>query len=691
MSDRSTFATLVAAASLASASTAAAAVVGAAGSPPPGPPPGLPAEVILVCDSDADEVRAFDPATGADLGVIVPDPGVVGGFDVLRRPIAAIDSGQNTILVSDQFADVVLEFGWDGSYLGIFSNSGVPDPDLLDNVRGIDLGADGSLLVANAGLGNDPTRNSIVTFDGGGVTLPSVVFQREGGIDGPFDVLRVDAGPFAGLLVSSEGSDTITRFDASGRLIGRIATGLDFPQQLDLTPGGNLLVAVFSAGQIVELAPDGTIVATYEPAGLSGYRGVCVLDDGRLLVTSSSGVHVLETDGSLAATVATGSEWRYAERVTVGGDALAPGAAPASDAAPAAAVTLPAPPVSVTMSVGARGPAAVAPSASASAMAGPARRTMILVLEDSGFFAAPGIEVGTIGRLDPADPTQVEIIGRIEDLAGGLNPAGVDQAPAGERIVFDTSTTALRRLGPAGTPATSGDLIDSVGFIDDLVGGLTLSLDGTVAYAVGNDSAFGRIVVADAATGVGIDRIDIVGRSFSGVATVPEGAGLPWPAGTLLAVENLDGGARLVAVDPATGTVTEGPFIGGLGFVQAFETGLDFAPDGTLYAMLQGFQAGGPDVPARLYELDAATGSTSLLGVIGGGGWDASSIAVVSVPAGVPGDVDGDGDVDFDDVLALLAAWGPCPDPPAMCPGDLSGDGEVGFADLLVVLAEFQG
>ena len=49
-----------------------------------------------------------------------------------------------------------------------------------------------------------------------------------------------------------------------------------------------------------------------------------------------------------------------------------------------------------------------------------------------------------------------------------------------------------------------------------------------------------------------------------------------------------------------------------------------------------------------------------------------------------PGDVDGNGIVDFDDVLALLAAWGACGDP---CPADLDGDGMVGFADLLIVLA----
>jgi hypothetical protein len=47
------------------------------------------------------------------------------------------------------------------------------------------------------------------------------------------------------------------------------------------------------------------------------------------------------------------------------------------------------------------------------------------------------------------------------------------------------------------------------------------------------------------------------------------------------------------------------------------------------------------------------------------------------------GDVDGSGDVDLDDLLAVLAAWGPCPG----CAADLDDDGVVGLDDLLAVLA----
>ena len=50
-----------------------------------------------------------------------------------------------------------------------------------------------------------------------------------------------------------------------------------------------------------------------------------------------------------------------------------------------------------------------------------------------------------------------------------------------------------------------------------------------------------------------------------------------------------------------------------------------------------------------------------------------------------PGDVNGDGYVNVDDLLVVISQWGPC----SGCSGDLNEDGVVGVDDLLVILAHW--
>jgi hypothetical protein len=75
----------------------------------------------------------------------------------------------------------------------------------------------------------------------------------------------------------------------------------------------------------------------------------------------------------------------------------------------------------------------------------------------------------------------------------------------------------------------------------------------------------------------------------------------------------------------------------------------------------------------RLYQIDGRNATGSPQGT-----------AVLLPP---DGDVDGDGFVDFGDLLLVLAAWGPCADP--CCGPDLDEDGATGFGDLLIVLASW--
>jgi hypothetical protein len=63
----------------------------------------------------------------------------------------------------------------------------------------------------------------------------------------------------------------------------------------------------------------------------------------------------------------------------------------------------------------------------------------------------------------------------------------------------------------------------------------------------------------------------------------------------------------------------------------------------------------------------------------------------VSFTAAVPGvdciaDVDGDDDVDADDLTSVILDWGSCPKPPAPCPGDVNDSGAVDADDVTAVI-----
>ncbi|MHC4428803.1 MAG: dockerin type I domain-containing protein, partial [Planctomycetota bacterium] len=77
---------------------------------------------------------------------------------------------------------------------------------------------------------------------------------------------------------------------------------------------------------------------------------------------------------------------------------------------------------------------------------------------------------------------------------------------------------------------------------------------------------------------------------------------------------------------------------------------------------------------------------------LGGGsvieaGVDGVQIVSRGCDGSIPEDLDGDGMVSTSDLLILLSAWGPCPDPPDPCPADFDGDGSVGTSDLLQLLS----
>lgn len=59
----------------------------------------------------------------------------------------------------------------------------------------------------------------------------------------------------------------------------------------------------------------------------------------------------------------------------------------------------------------------------------------------------------------------------------------------------------------------------------------------------------------------------------------------------------------------------------------------------------------------------------------------------VAIQLSNPADLNGDGEINFDDLLLLLSWWGDCPIGPPLCIYDLDGDGTIGFADLLLLMS----
>jgi hypothetical protein len=108
--------------------------------------------------------------------------------------------------------------------------------------------------------------------------------------------------------------------------------------------------------------------------------------------------------------------------------------------------------------------------------------------------------------------------------------------------------------------------------------------------------------------------------------------------------------------------------------------------------LFSGLIAGGPwpgdfepGVTHVNHEVEVTDGALSI-GVVGGY-WGASGfLNGIQLRRLTPADLDHDGTVGITDFLAMLALWGPCPDP---CPSDLDADGSVGITDVLILLGSW--
>lgn len=141
--------------------------------------------------------------------------------------------------------------------------------------------------------------DSVRLYDGRTGALKSTpIAARAGGLDGPEVGMRF--GPDGLLYVPSYYTNNVLRYDpATGAIstfIAANAGGLRRPRGLAFEANGNVLVSSEGSNQVLRFnasgAPQGVFAAVTSPAGMK------LMEDGRLLVTSGSSVRIFNVSSS---------------------------------------------------------------------------------------------------------------------------------------------------------------------------------------------------------------------------------------------------------------------------------------------------------------------------------------------------------------------------------------------------------
>ena len=261
---------------------------------------GFTPSFVMVLESTNDAVMSFNYNDGSLINAAF----IPGGNPNLSTPIEPLLTPSSTILVSDQLTDNIVEFDTLGNFLRILFGGNTA---VLDNCRGIELRPPNTTVVA--AIAGGANQDAIAEFDlVTGNYVGNFIAPNAAQMNGPWDIVFRTTD----CLVAGEASDNIVRYDLSGIYIGNFATGLNFPEQLYETTGGNIIVAVFSTPSGLYIFDSNGNQLNYFST-VTGLRGAFQLGNGNYLVTNASGVHILDQNtGALLGTPVAGVGGRSA-------------------------------------------------------------------------------------------------------------------------------------------------------------------------------------------------------------------------------------------------------------------------------------------------------------------------------------------------------------------------------------------
>ncbi|MEM6568798.1 MAG: hypothetical protein AAF957_10330 [Planctomycetota bacterium] len=271
------------------------------------------AQDLLVTDTSTGLVMRFDGATGALL-----DP---AAFDLtslsqgaVTRPSEVLFAPNGELWVVDSGSDDLHRFAGDGSsYIGAF---GLPAVNLIG---GATFGE--QTVIGNSEFESNMSFSTLVELDGDGALTGTVATQL------PLDVEPFERNGVEGFLVSDNLNSQILFADAND-LSSQVPvtplpnlTRAPLALQMRRTPSGSFLLCTLEifGSRVTEYDASGQVVTSVDVLALGATAsGVAPLENGNLLVSGPTGVHVVDPVAGTLTTVLADVDGLYVSEPTTG-------------------------------------------------------------------------------------------------------------------------------------------------------------------------------------------------------------------------------------------------------------------------------------------------------------------------------------------------------------------------------------
>jgi hypothetical protein len=248
------------------------------------------AQIVVTPNATTNTLLGFSPVDGS---LITND--VIAVADTTNVSAIAVNL---EIWVSEQLGDRVVRYDHGGNILGVigptFAGIG------FDNIRGLTL-IGSTVYVTNSGTANGAPGNAVIAFDTAGVYQ---FHFATAAAPSPFSIMAWQGD----MLVTGSSNDDVHRYTLTGTPVGTFHNStLSFTHQLAPASDGNVWCGVFTTNVVVKL--DATTGAQLSSFPASGARGVFELQNGNVMWTNSSGVHIHDIGTATSSQVFAGSSY----------------------------------------------------------------------------------------------------------------------------------------------------------------------------------------------------------------------------------------------------------------------------------------------------------------------------------------------------------------------------------------------